>query len=190
MSCLPLEWVGPTCQHEMEWISISWGLTLSLIHPFASLTLSNSLKNKARTLGAREGKDWRKHWRRWRRGRGESIGNISWTPFTPQPLHCKLKKNHLHFLDNPLIHLFGMMQEKAHVKPSQVWMRNVWVKEAWILNLLLWKLSDLRVKVLPQSHGLFLSSCISKFDPKALATLSKTSLQPSHSEPSELPKLS
>ena len=47
------------------------------------------------------------------------------------------------------------------------------MKEAWILNLLLWKLSDLRVKVLPQSHGLFLSSCISKFDPKALATLSK-----------------
>ena len=70
MSCLPLEWVGPTCQHEMEWISISWGLTLSLIHPFASLTLSNSLKNKARTLGAIEVKDWRKHWRRWRRGKG------------------------------------------------------------------------------------------------------------------------
>jgi len=76
------------------------------------------------------------------------------------------------------------------MEPSQVWMGNVWVKEPWILNLLLWKLSDLRAKVLPQSHGLSSSSCISKFDPKALATLSKTSSNPSYLEPSELPKLS
>ena len=164
MSCLPLELVGPTCQHEVEWTPLNWGLTLSLTHPFASFTLSlsNSLKNKARTLETREGKDWRKHWRRWRRGRGESIGNISWTPFTPQPLHCKLKKNHLHFLDNPLIHLFGMLQEEVHMEPSHVWMRNVWVKEAWILNLLIWKLLDLRakdphldLKVHPSSHELW-----------------------------------
>ena len=83
-----------------------------------------------------------------------------------------------------------MMQEEVHMERSQVRMRNVWVKEAWILNLLLWKLLDLRVKVLHQSHGLSSSSCISKFDPKALATLSKTSLQPDHSEPSEPPKQS
>ena len=62
---------------------------------------------------------------------------------TPQPLHGKLEKNHLHFLGNPLIHLFGMMQEEVHMEPSQVWMGNVWVKEPWILNLLLWKLLDL-----------------------------------------------
>jgi hypothetical protein len=52
--------------------------------------------------------------------KGESISSNSWTPFTPQPLHGKLKTNHLHFLDNPLIHLFGMMQEEAHLEPSQV----------------------------------------------------------------------
>ena len=51
---------------------------------------------------------------------GDIISSSSWTPFTPQPLHGKLKKNHLHFLGNPLIHLFGMVQEKAHVEPSQV----------------------------------------------------------------------
>ena len=64
------------------------------------------------------------------------------------------------------------------------------MKEAWILNLLLWKLSDLRAKVSSQSHGSSSSSYISKLDPKALATLSKTSSNPSYLEPSEPPKLS
>jgi hypothetical protein len=57
-----------------------------------------------------------------------------------------------------------------------------------IHNLLLCKLSDLRAKVISQSHGSSSSSCISKLDPKALATLSKTSFNPSYLEPSEPPK--
>jgi hypothetical protein len=48
MSCLPLKWVGPTCQHEWEGIFLSWRHSLSLILSFATFTLSlsNPLKNK------------------------------------------------------------------------------------------------------------------------------------------------
>jgi len=94
----------------------------SLIHPPICIThsLSNSLKNKARTLGTRRGKIGESVEENEGEEEGDNISIISWTPFTPQPHHGKLKKNHRHFLGNPLIHLFGMVQEKAHVEPSQV----------------------------------------------------------------------
>ena len=104
-----------------------------------SLSLSNSFKNKQEPqklergkIGERIGED-----------EGEEGGKHQqqlMDTLHPQPLHGKLKKNHLHFLGNPLIHLFGMMQEEVHMEPIQVWKRNVWVKKAWILNLLVWKL--------------------------------------------------
>ena len=53
----------------------------------------------------------------------ESINSSLWTPSTPQPLHGKLKKNHQHFLDNPLIHLFEMTQEEVHNGAKPSWMR-------------------------------------------------------------------
>ena len=48
MSCLPLKWVGPTCQHEWEGIFLSWShsLTYPLICNIHSLSLTHSRTSK------------------------------------------------------------------------------------------------------------------------------------------------
>ena len=69
-----------------------------------------------------------------------STSRSPWTPFTPQPLHGKLKKFNLvqssnEFMDSPLNHLFGMWQERVHMEPSQLVDKEARVEQVWIFNL-------------------------------------------------------
>jgi hypothetical protein len=72
------------------------------------------------------------------------------------------------------------------MKPSRL----MEVEKTWSRNLVPWKLSDLRAKV-HLNLMVYSQDLVSLgLDPRILATLSRTSSNPSKPDPSEPPKLS
>jgi len=175
----------------MEWISLSWILTLSLILPFATLTLSPTHSRTSKNPRSKRGERLEKGLEKMKeRKRGTSSAAAHGHPSPLNPFMVSLRR----IISISWVILWSI---------SLVWCKRkpMWSQAKFEFGMCEWRklgsstfyygssqISELwfytNLIVYPQvlvSLSLIL---------RALATVSKTSSNPSYLEPSELPKLS
>jgi hypothetical protein len=117
-------------------VSMKWkGYLLAKASPsHSSSHLQHSLslltQEQPRTLKAREGRDWRRDWRRWRKGRREALaaahGHL-WplNPFMVSSRSSYLVQSSNEFMDSPLNHLFFVYGKREFIwTQTNSWIRS------------------------------------------------------------------
>ena len=155
---------------RMEEIFLSWSLTLSLILSFATFTLSLLTQEQARTLEAREGRDWWKDWGCWRRGRREAPAAAHGHPSLLNPFMVSSRSstqfNHPMSSWIVLWTIFLICGKRKFIwSQAHSWIGSK-SREGLDLQSLWYGSSQIsELRLLSSCHGSTSSSCISMFDP-------------------------